>query len=326
MFPALGAVVATLIATACPATALPQHVFAPYYFSQSDTLAEVSQASGAKFITMAFLQTPAPGSCTVFWNGSTDAPVAPATYGAGIAAVRAAGGDVLPSFGGSAGDTPGTEIADSCQDVRAIAAEYERVITTYNVKRLDFDIEEDSLSDPANLPGIDRRNKAIKLVEDWADRHHRTVQFVYTLPTNVSGLDPAGLHLLQNAIENHARVDLVNIMTFDYFDDQSNACAAGQGPAHQMAADTMTAGRHLFDTLRGLYPRQSASRLWRMIGITEDIGRDDFGPCETFTTADASAVERWAAQKGLGEVSFWNLQRDRAARSHVDQTDWQFSQ
>jgi hypothetical protein len=63
-----------------------------------------------------------------------------------------------------------------------------------------------------------------------------------------------------------------------------------------------------------------------MIGVTEDIGRDDFGPCETFTTDDAVTVEHWAVDKGVGEVSFWNLQRDNSRRSHVDQADWQFSQ
>jgi hypothetical protein len=36
----------------------------------------------------------------------------------------------------------------------------------------------------------------------------------------------------------------------------------------------------------------------------EDIGRDDFGPCKTFTTDDAATIAL-----RLAEVSFWNLQR-----------------
>jgi chitinase len=262
----------------------------------------------------------------VYWNGNTSTPVSAQTYGAGIAAVRAAGGDVVPSFGGSAADTSNTEIADSCTDVQAIAKEYERVITTYNVTRLDFDVEEDSITSPANLPGIDRRNKAIALVEKWAKQVHRTVQFVYTIPTNVSGLDSGGVHLLQNAVANGARIDIVNIMTFDYYDDQSNACQAGNGPAHEMGDDTVTAAGHLLATLRGIYPHRPDTQLWRMIGITEDIGRDDFGTCETFTTDDAHMIARWAISQRLAEVSFWSIQRDTTARSHVPQTDWQFSQ
>ena len=52
---------------------------------------------------------------------------------------RAAGGDVIPSFGGYSADHDGTEIADSCTSISAIAAAYEKVITTYNVTRLDLD-------------------------------------------------------------------------------------------------------------------------------------------------------------------------------------------
>lgn len=306
-------------------TTIPDRVFAPYYFNPADTIADTARASGVRYLTLAFLQTEQPGSCTVYWNGDHDTPVAPSTYGAGIAALRAMGGDVVPSFGGAAADTSNTEIADSCDDVHAIAAEYERVITTYGVTRLDFDIEEDSINAPANRAGIDRRNKAITLVEKWAKRTHRTVQFVYTIPTNVSGLSEGGVHLLQNAVVHHARVDVVNVMTFDYYDDQSNACAAGNGPPHEMAADTETAAGNLYDTLRTIYPHRRGNALWHMIGVTEDIGRDDFGPCETFTTDDAKTIAHWAIARHLAEVSFWNVQRDNAGRSHVPQEDWQFS-
>jgi hypothetical protein len=70
---------------------LPPHVFAPYYFNTADTLAATSKASGAKYLTLAFLQTAKPGSCTVDWNGDPSMPVGK-TYAAGIAAVQAAGG------------------------------------------------------------------------------------------------------------------------------------------------------------------------------------------------------------------------------------------
>ena len=63
------------------------------------------------------------------------------------------------------------------------------MITTYNVTRLDLDTEDRSLT---NRAGIDRRNRAIKVVEDWAARARRPVQFVYTIPTNAGGLDPSG--------------------------------------------------------------------------------------------------------------------------------------
>src|SRR5438445_97027 len=113
-------------ANAAPAAygqALPQHLFAPYFesYNTTDDPAVYASESGSKYLTMAFLQTATPGSCTVDWNGSPTTPIAYAQYGKQIAQIRAHGGDVIPSFGGYAADDGGTEIADSCTDVTAIA-------------------------------------------------------------------------------------------------------------------------------------------------------------------------------------------------------------
>jgi chitinase len=301
---------------------LPSHLFTPYFEAYTtDSPWQLSHESGARYLTLAFLQTPAPDSCTITWNGNPATPVAWSTYGADIARIRAAGGDVIPSFGGYSADHDGTEIADSCTSVPAIAAAYEHVITTYNVTRLDLDTEDNSLT---NNAGIDRRNRAITLVEEWAAHAHRLVQFVYTVPTNVAGLDTTGEHVLRNAVLHLARIDIVNIMTFDYYDNQP----------HEMARDTRTAAGHLLDTLRDLYPQQSTVALWHMIGITEMIGIDDFGPPEIFTPADARQVQEWGRDKGIAELSFWALERDNPACpgvagsdscSGVPQSTWQFT-
>ena len=278
--------------------ALPEHLFTPYFESYlTDSPATLSAESGAKYLTLAFLQTPSPGSCEVDWNGDTTTPVSWAVYGSDIAKIRASGGDVVPSFGGYSADTGGTEIADSCTSVPAIAAVYEKVITTYGVTRLDLDVESSSLTNPA---GIDRRNKAIALVERWAASTHRTVQFVYTIPTFATGLTADGLAVLQNAVADHARIDIVNIMTFDYY----------YGTQQEMAQDTVTAADSLHASLHALYPGLSSHRLWDMVGITEMLGIDDFGTDETLTLADTTTVERWAAATGIGELSYWALQRD----------------
>jgi len=293
--------------------ALPAHVFSPYFQSYTDANpAVVSRASGAKFLTMAFLQTEKTGSCEILWNGNK--PVSHAVFGAEIAQIRARGGDVVPSFGGFTADNEATEIADSCADVDRIAAAYEKVITTYNVTRLDMDVEDNSLT---NVGGIDRRNKAIRKVEQWAERQHRTVQFVYTIPTGPQGLEDTGIAVLRNAVDNHARIDIVNIMTFDYYDDQ----------AHEMADDTKIAAKSLVGTLRTLYPHRSTERLWHMVGVTEMVGVDDYGsggetgPKEIFTLADARNITRWARDKDLAELSFWALGRDNGACPGVPGSD-----
>src|SRR5207247_4872074 len=134
-------------ATAATAAALPARVFAPYFETWTgDSMSGLSQQSGAKHLTLAFLQTASVGSCTPLWSGDPGMPVASSTFGADISAIRSRGGDVVPSFGGFTADNTGTELADSCTSVSAIAAAFKKVITTYNVTRLDLDIEDNSLN------------------------------------------------------------------------------------------------------------------------------------------------------------------------------------
>src|SRR5438067_217808 len=104
----------------------------------------------------------------------------------------------------------------------AYAGEDEHRALPYNVTRLDLDVEDNSLT---NTAGIDRRNKAIRKVQEWAARHRRAIQFVYTIPTGPTGLEQTGIDVLANAVRNGARIDIVNIMTFDYYDDQAHEMA-----------------------------------------------------------------------------------------------------
>jgi chitinase len=309
-------------AQAATVSRIPQHVFAPYFEAYNgDSMSSLSQQSGDKFLTMAFVQTPSAGSCTAYWNGDTGLPLASSSFGSDITTIRNSGGDVIPSFGGYAADNAGTEIADSCTNVDSIAGQFEKIITTYDVTRIDLDIEDNSLNRP---DGIDRRNKAIKKVEDWAAANGRLVQFTYTLPTTTSGLAPSGLAVLQNAVSNNARIDVVNMMTFDYYDNAS----------HNMATDTQTSANGLVNQLKTLYPGKTTAQLWSTVGIIEMIGVDDFGPAETLSLANATTVTNWAKTQGIASLSFWALQRDNGGCpggsvaddcSGVAQSTWQFS-
>src|SRR2546426_11003827 len=130
-------------ASAAPPTAgLPAHIYAPYFETwTSDSITTVAQQSGARYFTLAFLETLGKRSCTLAWNGSTSQTLSSGRYSSDIASLRALGGDVIPSFGGWSADQGGTEIGDSCQDVNSIATAYESVIQTYHVKRLDMDLD-----------------------------------------------------------------------------------------------------------------------------------------------------------------------------------------
>ncbi len=306
---------------------LPAHVYAPYFESWDSTegsLAQVSQESGAKYVTLAFLQTDQPGSCTAYWNGDTSTPIsatAAGSFGADIAAIQRAGGQVIPSFGGYTADTTGTELADSCTSVDAIAKVYESLVTTYHITRIDLDVEGDSVT---NTAGIERRNEAIAQAEAWGRAHHKVIQFSYTLPTYPTGLPSAELGVLQNAVAEHAKISVVNIMTFDYY----------IGTSQDMLADAEDAATAAEGQLATLYPGTPAKALWAKLGFTQMPGIDDFGTAETFSTSQAPALERWAAAHGLGELSIWALQRDNGSCpgtkgagdcSGVTQPTWYFS-
>jgi hypothetical protein len=303
---------------------LPRHVFAPYvetYDTTDGGPAALAQESGARYLSLAFLQTATPGSCTAYWNGDTSTPISPSSFGSDISVIQAAGGNVIPSFGGYAADTTGTEIADSCPSVAGIAQVFEQVITTYHVPRIDLDIEGTSLTDTA---GINRRNEAVAEVEAWAAHRGLRIQFSYTLPTLTTGLDAEDDAVLANAIADHARISVVNQLTFDYY----------IGTEQDMVADTETAAAGTYTELQSLYPSDSPAEIWHMIGITEMPGIDDFGTDETFSQADAITVLNWALGHGIGTLSFWAVERDNGGCpgtkgagncSGLDQPAWYFS-
>ncbi len=303
---------------------LPRQVFAPYfetYDTSGGSPAALSQQSGARYLSLAFLQTAQPGSCTAYWNGDTSEPISYSSFGSDIAAIQAAGGNVIPSFGGYTADTTGTELADSCTSVSAIARVYEQLITTYHVPRIDLDVEGTSLTDTA---GINRRNEAVAEAESWAAGRGISIQFSYTLPTLSTGLDSEDDAVIENAIADHARISVVNLLTFDYY----------IGTEQNMVTDTETAAAGTHSELQSLYPSDTPAQIWHMIGVTEMPGIDDFGPDETFTMADAIEVLRWAQSEGIGTLSFWALQRDNGGCpgtkgagtcSGIAQPTWYFS-
>jgi Glycosyl hydrolases family 18 len=308
---------------ALAATPIPAHVYAPYFETwTTDSIATIAQQSGAKYLTLAFLETLSKTSCTLAWNGSSSQTISSGRYLSDIASLRSTGGDVIPSFGGWSADQGGTEIGDSCKDVNAIATAYESVVTTYGVTRLDMDIEGRSLT---KTDGIDRRNKAIKLLQDWAAANGRTVQVQYTLPTSPSGLESSGLAVIQNAVANGVRIDVVNPMVFDYYDRVTT----------DMGAAAVSAEQGLHAQLRTLLPSKTEAQLWAMQGATIMNGLDDY-PRRTESTslADAQRLLDFARANGMSTLSMWAIQRDNGGCpgntgsnncSGIVQNTWDFS-
>jgi hypothetical protein len=269
----------------------------------------MAEQSGSRYFTLAFLETLSKSSGTLAWNGKRSNLASRGTYVSDIAELRSVGGDVIPSFGGWSADQAGREIGDSCKNVRAIFSAYKALVTSYDVTRLDLDIEGRSLHRPN---GIDRRNKAIKLLQDWAAATGRPLQVSYTLPTSALGLEPSGLAVLRNAKANGVRVDVVNIMTFDYYDRITT----------DMGGAAITAAEGLIGQLQTLYGK-AREEVTPLVGITLMPGVDDYPPrTERTSLADVQLVVDYAMSNGFNTLSIWAVQRDDG---RILQQPWAFS-
>ncbi|GGV74348.1 hypothetical protein GCM10010512_27570 [Streptomyces thermoviolaceus subsp. thermoviolaceus] len=290
----------------------PSSYAAPYVetWKPPSNMAEARRASGVKYFNLAFILDG--GGCTAKFNGQTD--VSDPQWISAINEDRAAGGDVIASFGGA----DGTELGVACKSADSLKAQYKRVIDTLQLTRVDFDIEGASLSDKAS---VDRRNEAIAGLQQEYAKAGKNLDVNYTLPVDPTGLPGNAVDLLKSARAHGVDVNLVNIMTMDY------------GPPEDMGDAAVKAANAVHQQLKQIWPQKSDSELWRMEGNTPMIGVNDI-KSEVFSSDDAQTLTQFAREHGIQQLSFWALGRDQqcgsggnsaADCSGVSQAKWQFS-
>ena len=63
------------------ATPIPKHVYSPYFETwTSDSLTTTAKHSGARYFTLAFLETLGKQSCTLAWNGESSRTIRSGAY------------------------------------------------------------------------------------------------------------------------------------------------------------------------------------------------------------------------------------------------------
>ncbi|HEX4129841.1 MAG TPA: cellulose binding domain-containing protein [Pirellulales bacterium] len=313
-----------------PATAatavMPAQFFAPYVdvtLWPTYNLTTAMQSGGVKDFTLAFIT--ADSNDQPAWGGYTEYEVNGGSFDMAlrqqVTQVRAAGGDVIASFGGAAGQ----ELAQLITSVPQLTAAYQTVVSSYNLTTLDFDIEGAAEADHAS---IDRRSQALASLQQTAAAQGQTLNIWFTLPVLPTGLTSDGLYVLESAEKYGVKIAGVNIMTMDYGN------SAAPNPAGQMGTYAIDAANSLHGQLQGLYGTSlSSAQLWNMIGITPMIGMNDV-TSEVFDEAAAQQLVTFAQQQGIGRLSMWSLNRDTsgAAQSYVASTTssitqqaWDFS-
>ena len=289
-------------------------VFAPYIdmgLTQDEDLLAISQASGIKTFTLAFLQSSGVG--TVGWSGV--GTIANDTLENGtsilyqVRRLEAAGGSVIISFGGAAGTDP----AAVAPNAQALQSEYQSVIDRYGVTSLDFDIEGAEVADQHAITLRDHALVGLK-----AANPNLTISF--TLPVLPTGLDSNGVNVLQSAKNDGLNPDVVNVMAMDY------GASVDQGG--QMGADAISAALNTIDQIKFI-------GLTSKVGVIPLIGVNDVSS-EVFSLADAQDLLNFAkGNSDIAHLSMWSVARDNGSApgltydsptaSGIAQSDYQFA-
>lgn len=266
------------------------------------SLSALASDSGLKNFSLGAITSP---TCKAMWFNYYDPRTGWAAEN--IDALRAAGGDIKVTFGGAGG----RELAQNCDSVDALFTEYDAVVTRYGLTYVDFDIEGPAVSDPVSIA---RRSAALARLQ----QAHPGLRISLTLPVTPRGLTATGLAVVTSARDAGVTLDLVNVMTMDYF------MVIDYGDAALQAAEAT------FTQLKSLFPHRSDPHIWGMIGVTPMLGEND--DHQIYDQADARQLVAFAQEKKLGMLSFWDITRDRNACTgnlslctNIPQTPYEFS-
>jgi len=265
--------------------------------------ATVMSATGVKWFTMAFVLSG--GGCSPAWDGSR-----PLTGGAdqsAINAIRSAGGDVVPSFGG----WQGNKLGPNCSTAAALAGAYQQVINAYGLKAIDIDIE--NTDEFENDTVRNRILDALKIVK----QNNPGIQTIITFGTTTTGPNYYGNQLIERAAAIGANIDVFTIMPFDF------------GSAN-IYNDTVNASEGLKNKLKSSFGWTDAQAYAHM-GISGMNGLSD--QQEQTSVATWTSIRDWAKSHGLARLAFWSVNRDRGCPgggvvsncSGIAQNNWDFT-
>lgn len=285
-----------------PKNPWPAHVYAPYVdFSLNSIpdLAKLATEQNITHFTMAFVVAKSAEQCVPTWGTAYNLQDY-AQYSK-IKALRDVGGDIMLSIGG-ANNYP---LAAACKNDADLQQLYHDIVDNLNLNVLDFDIEGTWVSDSES---IQRRNRAVKAVQDQWKQEGRKVGIWYTLPILPTGLTHEGIYVLENARDAGVELAGVNVMTMDY----GNAVCRSDGTEGQNIHGkcATSAVDNMFKQLKAIWPAKSDQQINAMIGTTPMIGYNDVQG-EVFYQSDAKLVMEDAVKRDLGMIGIWSMARDQ---------------
>ncbi|WP_432032532.1 carbohydrate binding domain-containing protein [Streptomyces antibioticus] len=280
---------------------------APYLYEgwgDPPSVSTVMSATGVKWFTMAFMLDG--GGCNPMWDSSR--PLTGGVDQSVINQIRAAGGDVVPSFGGWSG----SKLGANCSSASALAAALQKVIDAYGLKAIDMDVEN---SDEFENEAVQARIlTALKTVK----ANNPGLKTIVTFGTSTTGPTYFGNRLIEQAKSLNADIDVFTIMPFDF------------GGGSDMYGNTVNATEGLKNKLKSTFGWDDATA-YAHIGISGMNGLSD--QQENTTPAIWTAIRDWANAHHLARLAFWSVNRDRPCPgggvtsncSGISQNNWQFT-
>ena len=294
------------------ATVVHQTWFAPYvdvtltptYQFQS------SSADQARQTVLGFVVAAGASRCTPSWGGAYTLRQADQSLALSsrIAQLQQDGEQPIVSFGGQAH----TSLDVACGSVASLTAAYQSVISAYRLTTIDLDIEGSALTD---FGAEERRAQAVADLEQQAAAAGRKLSVWLTLPVEPSGLQGAGISVVESMLEDRVSIAGVNVMTMDF--------TQPPGPGSTMLQPAEAALNATHAQLADLFPRYGvhlrSQQIWQRMGATVMIGQNNIQG-ENFTVSDAGGLVGFANADHLGRLSMWSLNRDSQCGSSFPET------
>ncbi|MEV7781576.1 glycosyl hydrolase family 18 protein [Kitasatospora sp. NPDC088351] len=243
----------------------------------------VMKATGLRQFALSYVLSG--GACDPKWDGSR--ALTGGTDEAKIKQIRAAGGDVLASFGG----WDGAKLGERCTTAAELAAAYQKVVDAYGLKAVDIDIESTELSTPEVRKRVVDALKTLKA-------KNTGLRVFLSFAVDPTGPDKDGADLIALAAKAGLEVDGWTAMPFDF-----------TGHDGTMAAATTTAVTGLQQAVAAAYG-WDADKAWRHTGLSSMNGRTD-QKGEQLSPADFRTIRDFAATHHLARFGYWAVNRDR---------------
>lgn len=276
-----------------------------YSNNGAPNLEQIYYDTGCKYFNLGFIRadssqpTEADGTIRWGWGGYYDLSEKGgdtfqyAGIKKSIQDIRNLGGDVIVSFGGQLGNSPWT---DSNNEDK-LAEMYIDVINSYDLKRIDLDIEMHNQGYENNQINA----RAVKKAQDQTG-----VEVALTIPIMPYGWDEQQINLIRAYLSAGVKLSVINNMTMCY---GYNGVASGEDFADASIRALQNANRQLIGIYAEFDVQLTEEEAYKMLGATVDIGYEN-SQNPIFTADMTKRVAEFAKEKNCRMYSFWSVNRD----------------